>query len=74
MVDYIEFHLNNDKRVEIWNSKGEYLGALEYTRVGGWMSWCLTDIKESCVYFSASCLDAIRKKVKELNAKKCQKG
>lgn len=57
-------------RVIINNKKNEYLGALEKIRVGAWMSWCLTDVPNKDIYFSASCQDEIRDKTRELNAKK----
>jgi len=70
MTEYLDFKKRDSKYVGIWNKDGEYLGALEYVRVGAWMSWSLTDIPDSQIYFSASCLDSIRAKMKELNGKK----
>lgn len=50
---------------KIMNTKEEFLGTIEKIRVGAWMSWCLF-LNRDC-YLSASCLDEVRKKVKELN-------
>jgi len=67
---YLVFKQRDVNHIGIWDKNNMYLGALEKIRVGAWMSWCLTDVPEPEVYFSASCLDEIREKVKELNAKK----
>lgn len=68
-MSYLEFK-QKGKKAEIWNKDGTYLGALERIRVGAWMSWCLTDVEDPSVYFSASCLDEIRAAMKELNGNK----
>jgi hypothetical protein len=52
----------------IINTEQEHLGRLEKVRVGAWMSWVLF-LNPDC-YLSASCLDEVREKVRELNAKK----
>lgn len=69
-MTYLKFKKRDNKHIGIWNKEGEYLGALEYIRIGAWMSWVLIDIPDDQIYFSASCLDDIRAKQKELNAKK----
>lgn len=69
-MTYLEFKERDSKHIGIWNKDGEYLGALEKMRVGAWESWCLTDVPDPSIYFSASCQDEIRAKTKELNAKK----
>jgi hypothetical protein len=55
------------------------LGMIKKIRVGQWMSWCFCpdfdddiDLNNFCagdIWFSASCLDEIREKIRELNAK-----
>jgi len=73
MESYLVFTydpLKPKTRVVINDKNNQYLGALEKIRVGAWMTWCLTDVPDTDIYFSASCLDEIRKKVKELNGKK----
>lgn len=67
---YLVFRKRDEKHIGIWDKNNQYLGALEKIRVGAWMTWCLTDIPEPEVYFTASCQDEIREKVKELNSKK----
>lgn len=69
-MSYLKFNKRDEKHIGIWNNENQYLGALEYIRVGAWMSWVLTDVPDSEVYFSASCQDEIRAKTKELNSKK----
>ena len=49
----------------IHNNKNECLGRLEKVRVGAWKSWCLFLLKDC--YMSASCLDEVREKIRELN-------
>jgi len=69
-MEYLEFNERDDHHIGIWNKEKIYLGALEKIRVGAWMSWCLTDVADADVYFSAGCLDEIRSKIRELNGKK----
>lgn len=52
---------------KIYNDKGQRLGTIEKIRVGQWLSWCLTGIEFVDTYFSASCLDEIRAKMKHSN-------
>jgi hypothetical protein len=54
---------------ELWiieNKDPELLGHLEKTRVGAWMSWCLT-LEGGC-YLSAGCQDEVREVTKQLNS------
>jgi len=69
-MEYINFEKRNDRQYVIYNNKNEKLGLLEYIKVGQWMSWCLTAVPDVDVYFSASCLDTVRNKIKELNGKR----
>ena len=55
---------------QIWNDKHEHLGKLEKIQVGQWQSWCLTGVPNPDIYFSASCQDEIREKVRSLNGTK----
>ena len=64
---YIDFQEISDSEIGLYDKKGEYLASIERVRVGRWMSWCLTSVIDKKVYFSASCLDEIRIKIKELN-------
>lgn len=68
---YIKFNENlqgGEKIFEIRNLEGEFLGQLEKIKVGRWASWCLVNVPDCDIYFSASCLDTIREKIKELNS------
>jgi len=58
----------------IYDKNGEYLASIKKIRVGAWMTYCLTEVVAQDVYFSASCLDDVRKTIKELNAKANKKG
>lgn len=64
---YLKFEQTEDV-VWIINQEGIRLGCLTKIRVGQWMSWCLL-LEDDC-YLSASCLDEVREKMRELNAKK----
>ena len=67
-MGYLKFIKQNDKLYIIINTNNEELGTIEYYRVGQWYSWCLCLYQNS--YMSASCLDEVRQKIKELNSKK----
>ena len=69
-IKFEEYGQGKDSEFHIINSKDELLGYIKKVRVGQWMSWCLTSIESSEIYFSASCLDKIREKIKELNAER----
>lgn len=67
-MSYLRIVQRDKKHYGIWNKKDNiYLGALEYMRVGAFMSWCLTDVPSPDIFFSASCQDEIRQCTKELN-------
>ena len=53
---------------KIVNDKQEHLGRIEKLRVGQWMSWCLF-LNNDC-YMSASCIDEVREKIRQLNSNK----
>ena len=57
-----------DKKCQykIINKNREHLGRIEKVRVGRWMSWCLF-LNPDC-YMSASCIDEVREKIKQLNS------
>jgi len=59
-----------DKKCQykIINKKREHLGRIEKLKVGQWMSWCLF-LNQDC-YLSASCIDEVREKIKQLNSNK----
>jgi len=70
-MNYLTFNYEeNLNEYIIINNKEEKLGTLEYIRIGAWMSWCLVNVSEYKIYFSAGCLDEIRAKIKQLNSKK----
>jgi len=64
---YLTFE-EDELKVLIRNQKGIQIGWLESLRVGAWMSWCLS-LMDDDIYVSALCLDEIRVKMKELNAR-----
>ena len=49
---------------EAYNSKDEYLGWLQYERVGAFMHWCWYQNKD--IRMSPGCLQEVRDKQKEL--------
>lgn len=51
-----------DTEYKIYNSKKEYLGWVQKTRVGSYMHWCLHTIEH--IYWSAGCLDEVREFMK----------
>lgn len=53
---------------KIINNKREHLGRIEKLRVGSWLSWCLF-LNPDC-YMSASCIDEVREKIRQLNSNK----
>ena len=53
---------------KIINKEREHLGRIEKLRVGQWMSWCLF-LNPDC-YMSASCIDEVREKIRQLNSNK----
>jgi hypothetical protein len=53
---------------KIINKDREHLGRIEKLRVGQWMSWCLF-LNPNC-YMSASCIDEVREKIRQLNSNK----
>lgn len=57
-----------DKKCQykIINQDREPLGRIEKLRVGKWMSWCLF-LNSDC-YMSASCIDEVREKIRQLNS------
>ena len=59
-----------DKKCQykIINKDREHLGRIEKLRVGQWMSWCLF-LNSDC-YMSASCIDEVREKIRQLNSNK----
>ena len=59
-----------DKKCQykIINKDREHLGRIEKIRVGQWLSWCLF-LSSDC-YMSASCIDEVREKIKQLNSNK----
>ena len=65
---FLTFAKIDEDEYSITNEKQENLGSIKHLRVGTWMSWCLTDVKDSNIYFSAGCLDEIRDKIKSLNS------
>lgn len=48
-----------------YNSKMEYLGWLEYERIGGFMHWCWYQNKDIRMF--PGCLQEVRDKQKELS-------
>lgn len=71
-IKFVAYGLGEDLEFHILNNNKEFLGAIQRIRIGQWMSWCLTSVQNDA-YFSASCLDSIREKIKELNAQKNKK-
>jgi len=67
-LNFIAEIVDNKVQYKIVNDKQEHLGRLEKVRVGAWMSWCLF-LNLDC-YMSASCLDEVREKIKNLNNNK----
>ena len=59
-----------DKKCQykIINNDREHLGRIKKLRVGQWMSWCLF-LNPDC-YMSASCIDEVREKIRQLNSNK----
>lgn len=63
---------------QIFNQKRQYLGMIRKVVVGQWVSWCfcpdfddgldLNNFICGDLWFSASCLDELREKIKELNS------
>jgi len=49
----------------IYNEHKQNLGRIQKIRIGQFLSWCLL-LNEDC-YLSASCLDEVRAKIRELN-------
>lgn len=66
--EYIESESGKTKLYLIKNNVNDLLGRLEKIRVGAWMSWVLF-LNQDC-YMSASCLDEVREKIRELNGSK----
>ncbi len=68
MAGYLEFLMKSKKSdvCSIFDKDKMLLGRMEKLRVGRWMSWCLF-LEPEC-YLSASCMDEVRDKMKELNA------
>lgn len=64
-LSFKEKIVDGELEYHIWNNKMEELGYIQRTRVGAWISWCLY-LYPLC-YLSASCLDEVREKIKELN-------
>lgn len=72
-VRFEQYGEGKNAEYNIINNKDEILGTLERVRVGAWISWCLVNVSEYKIYFSASCLDEIRAKIKSLNAETSRK-
>ena len=67
-LNFIAEVIDGKCQYQIVNDKQEYIGRIEKIRVGQWMSWCLR-IYTDC-YMSASCLDEVREKIRNLNNNK----
>lgn len=56
--DRLEFQQNKITRdYHIYNEKEEYLGSIEYMRVGRFMHWCFVPI--AGIFFTNGCLKEI---------------
>jgi len=64
-MNYLKFIKYSNKLYNIYNKKEIILGSLEFLKVGRYNSWVLS-LKNDC-YLSASCIDEVRAKIRELN-------